>query len=291
MNDLYRDILRSVMEDGQAVCPRGKETKELRPFAFTLTNSAQGLITMPKRNINHAFALVEALQMIALTSDANQQIRFNSNMANFVHGESLDFERPYGLAIREQVHHVIELLRKDPDSRQAVISIYDGMEAQAGRSHVPCTESLQFMVRNGTLELTVMMRSNDVWWGVPYDVTQFTAVQALIARGLGLPRGNYHHMVASMHIYEPMYEQAQDIVAYDTSPAALNFTFGPEEGPYTAVIKEARAILSLEEHASFTGYDDPAALEHLAMRYFSFTGYNNFCTLMDYQVRKLRKQE
>ena len=46
------------------------------------------------------------------------------------------------------------------------------------------------------------MRSNDVWWGLPYDVFQFTQLQLTLARLLDVAPGEYTHMVGSLHAYE-----------------------------------------------------------------------------------------
>ena len=59
----------------------------------------------------------------------------------------------------------------------------------------------QYMIRDGKLELTVFMRSNDVWKGLTYDFFNFTTMQHYVAAQLNVPPGPYHHMVGSMHLY------------------------------------------------------------------------------------------
>jgi thymidylate synthase len=66
---------------------------------------------------------------------------------------------------------------------------------------IPCTVMLHFMIRNFKLNLTVYMRSNDAWLGLPYDLFNFTQIQCQVAVKLGYPPGNYYHIAGSMHVY------------------------------------------------------------------------------------------
>ena len=47
-----------------------------------------------------------------------------------------------------------------------------------------------------------LMRANDIWLGMPYDVFCFTVIQEIVAHNLGIPMGDYIHMVDLLHIYE-----------------------------------------------------------------------------------------
>lgn len=67
--------------------------------------------------------------------------------------------------------------------------------------------SLQFIIRDNRLHLTVTMRSNDMWYGVPYDFAFFMFVQELMLSRLrdaypSLAMGSYVHFVGSLHVYE-----------------------------------------------------------------------------------------
>jgi len=113
---------------------------------------------------------------------------------------------------------VIDLLKNDTYSRRAVISLLDpNIELNAIELDISCTVSLQFLIRNGKVDLIVNMRSNDVIWGLPYDFFFFSFLQELMAFELGLPIGTYYHLAGSLHIYERHYEMANKIVTGDTS--------------------------------------------------------------------------
>lgn len=98
-----------------------------------------------------------------------------------------------------QWEYVKGLLKKDPNTRQAVIHIKDASNKPT--KDTPCTVSLQFLLRDGKLNLTIYMRSNDIWLGFPYDVFSFTCLQILMANELDVEIGEYTHIAGSLHLY------------------------------------------------------------------------------------------
>lgn len=56
-------------------------------------------------------------------------------------------------------------------------------------------------VRQGKLEWSQIMRSNDVLLGMPYNFIQFTGLQEILAGWLGLDVGSYNHYSDSLHLY------------------------------------------------------------------------------------------
>ena len=66
------------------------------------------------------------------------------------------------------------------------------------------------------LELSVFMRSQDVWWGTPYDWFQFTQLQHTAARALDVEVGIYRHTTVSTHIYDRFIPEAEQVIAAET---------------------------------------------------------------------------
>lgn len=102
-----------------------------------------------------------------------------------------------------QWNYVKKLLTKDPRTRQAVIHIKTPNDSET--KDTPCTVYLQFFIRNGKLNLSVHMRSNDIWMGVPYDMFSFCFLQMKMAMELGVEIGEYIHYAGSLHMYERDY--------------------------------------------------------------------------------------
>lgn len=107
----------------------------------------------------------------------------------------------------DQWEYVKELLQKDPLTRQAVIHIKDASNKPT--KDTPCTVYLQFLMREGKLNLSVHMRSNDIWMGVPYDMFSFCFLQVKMAMELGVDIGEYTHYAGSLHMYARDYEAAK----------------------------------------------------------------------------------
>lgn len=109
-----------------------------------------------------------------------------------------------------QFERIIEQISKRQDTKQAylVISeIEDYKFRHAKYSSPPCTAGLHFYVRGGKLNLTVYMRSNDTYFGLPHDLFCFTMLQEIVACRIDIPMGLYTHYATSMHIYETHLDQ------------------------------------------------------------------------------------
>jgi thymidylate synthase len=101
----------------------------------------------------------------------------------------------------DQVANVIKILKKRRDSRNAVIQLFDALDIAEEHRDVPCTCTLQFMLRQGKLHLLVNMRSNDAYLGLPHDAFCFTMLQEIVARSVSAELGVYKHAVGSLHLY------------------------------------------------------------------------------------------
>jgi len=75
---------------------------------------------------------------------------------------------------------------------------------------VPCTCTLQVMVREEKLHMLVHMRSNDAFIGLPHDIFCFTMLQEIISRSVSRELGAYKHMVGSLHLYDQNIPQADE---------------------------------------------------------------------------------
>ena len=100
-----------------------------------------------------------------------------------------------------QLGKVINMLKANPETRQATISIYDGKEIHKYDHDTPCTYAVQFTILHGKLDMSVLMRSNDLWYGFCNDQYQFSNLQMLVAHELNIPVGIYYHYAHNLHLY------------------------------------------------------------------------------------------
>jgi thymidylate synthase len=96
-----------------------------------------------------------------------------------------------------QLLRVAEMLIKDQNTRRAVLTIYDGKEISEYAKDTPCTLNITFNIYDNKLNMSVMMRSNDLWFGFCNDQYCFSMLQAEVARLIGLVPGWYY----DLHLY------------------------------------------------------------------------------------------
>ena len=101
----------------------------------------------------------------------------------------------------KQIDHVVGLLKVDPNTRQAAISIYDCKEYDSYTYDTPCTYAVQFTIVHNRLDMCVTMRSNDLWYGFCNDQYQFSKLQEMVSKELDIETGVYYHLAHNMHLY------------------------------------------------------------------------------------------
>ena len=134
-----------------------------------------------------------------------------------------------------QFSNVVSLLRKKPNSRQAVIQLFSGIDINDEHKDVPCTSTLQFLVRDDALNLVVNMRSNDFYWGLPHDIFCFTMLQEVLARTLLVGVGTYKHIVGSLHLYDDRLDDAKKFLDEGWQQTDLPMPSMPMEDPWPAI--------------------------------------------------------
>jgi len=204
LDDLMRRVLGKLVKSRSSnKASRGK-TREIRSVLLKITNPRARLSHTEKKGKIFS-ALGELLWYLAKSND----LEFISYYLDQYRKESEDGEtvfgaygpRLYSLRGNNQVDHVLQLLARNPTSRRAVIQLFDADDLRNHHVEIPCTCTLQFMVRNNLVELAATMRSNDAFKGLPHDVFSFTMIQEIVARILGFEPGVYTHFVGSLHLY------------------------------------------------------------------------------------------
>jgi len=100
-----------------------------------------------------------------------------------------------------QLDRVVQMLQDNPDNRQCAISIYDGKEIDDYSHDTPCTYAVQFTIIYNRLDMCVVMRSNDLWYGFCNDQYQFSKLQEMVSKRLEIETGVYYHFAHNMHLY------------------------------------------------------------------------------------------
>lgn len=210
----YPSILAAVIAGGYARKARNLPTIDLGPTLIELDSPYNALPVGVGRNLSRRVAAAEAVQLIGAFSDPKLLFAASPNFQRYAEDDG-HFHGAYGVRIGEQLACAYDKLRDDPDTRQAVIILWDPkLDNDGGHRDYPCTLTLVFSRGSkGFLELDVTMRSNDVWRGFPYDIFQFTQLQLTLARALGWEPGTYRHHALSFHLYLDDLDAAKLVVA------------------------------------------------------------------------------
>lgn len=197
----YGDLVNHVLKNGTRREPRGLVTLDAGWTTIVMHDIRYSLPLGIGRGVNRRIAAVEALQLLGAFSDPRLTIAASKTFERFTEPDGT-FHGAYGKRIGMQFASVIGKLGTDRDTRQAVITLWDpNLDNHAGKNDYPCTTALIFGVRDDRLELSVTMRSQDVWLGTPYDWFQFTQLQLTAANLLGIEPGVYRHTTVSTHLY------------------------------------------------------------------------------------------
>lgn len=198
----YEKLIRWIEDYGDEAEPRGMKTTEVLDAHLILNDPRDRIIFDPARKMNIAFAIAEWAQVMAGNDSLDYLSHFAERMKDFADPEDpTRIGGAYGPRVRPLLDVVVDKLQVDPNTRQAIIQIYKSEDIANPPNIIPCTLSLQFLLRYGELNLIAHMRSNDAVWGLTYDVFMFTMIQEWVATKLGVKLGWYHHNDGSLHIY------------------------------------------------------------------------------------------
>jgi len=199
-----------VLLQGQEISPRGMKTYEVLNATIEITKPWNIPLDLENRKLNQRIGAMECLQLVGQVSVPELMTQTAKTFERFMdHGILYG---AYGPRIYGNLHKVVELLKKDPSSRQAVLTIYNSdKDTNSDVKDVPCTLTLQYFIRNNKLLARTSMRSNDIYLGMPYDFVQFIGLQGAIAKALDLEMGTYSHTVGSLHVYDQHVRDAEFI--------------------------------------------------------------------------------
>jgi thymidylate synthase len=202
VDDLLKKVFKEILDNGTCAAPTKGKIKELAGVLLKLTNPLGRLSrTEGKGKI---FSCLGELLWYLSGSNQLDQIRYYINSYDQYSDDGKTIFGAYGprlFGVDGQIPLVIRALQERNSTRKAVVQLFSSSDIKMHHKDIPCTCTLQFLVRDGKLSLYASMRSNDAFKGLPHDIFAFTMLQELVARKIGVPIGEYGHYVTSLHIY------------------------------------------------------------------------------------------
>jgi thymidylate synthase len=182
------------------------DTKALFNIGFYITDPMDNKIINRERNWKYDYADAEWKWYLSEDNNINKLgdiygkiPQIWKNMANEFNEVNSNYGWQWGR--NDQIDYVVNLLENNKDTRQAAISIYDCKEHNTYTNDTPCTYAVQFTILHGRLDMCVVMRSNDLWYGFCNDQYCFSKLQEMISIELNIEPGTYYHFAHNMHLY------------------------------------------------------------------------------------------
>ena len=224
INKSFVESIDILMHYGTDYLIRGRVRNELLGHRFTITDPRKRVLTCPFRYNNIFATIAEILWVFAGRDDLAWLGEFLPNAYDYS-DDGRTWPGAYGPRLYalegttrktsylsmsisctiNQISNLVDILRKDPNSTQAVVTIYSPTKDQnliSGTKDTPCTMYLQFFIRDNKLHTMCYMRSNDCLWGAyNINVVEWTFLQEIIANIFGVGVGEYTHNAGSFHYY------------------------------------------------------------------------------------------
>ena len=222
INVAYKNVCRDLLEKGKLISG-GATTRgdyyELTNYMFTIDDINNDVVNLKTRNISLNYLAGELLWYWSGRNDL-EFINHFSKFWNKISDDGETSNSAYGYVLQKkhsfnQIETIIDLLKQDPTSRRAVLNFNVPNKDVATTKDEICTICLHYRIEDGKLNSTCVMRSNDVVFGLTYDLSFFILLQKYIAFRLGVRYGSYTHIAFSMHVYERDWDLVNEIAYSD----------------------------------------------------------------------------
>lgn len=201
------------------------------PVITTYSHPRERVLFSKIRDANPLFFMCESLWMLGGRNDVAFVARYNSRIGQYS-DDAVTFHGAYGHRWRkwfgyDQLDLIVQELQKNPDSRRAVLAMWDASMVNGDDSDlstvlhsgldIPCNTHIYFDLRGGKLNMTVCCRSNDALWGAyGANAVHFSVLQEYLAFWLETEVGVYRQFSNNLHIYKNVPRFDELIASVDT---------------------------------------------------------------------------
>jgi thymidylate synthase len=239
VDDLMHAAVDALRSEGCHINPTKGGCKEIAAATFELTNPRARVSRSASRG--RLFSALGELCWYLSGSNRTEDIAYYVKYYEKLDENGVIFGA-YGPRLVSfdgvnQIEYVIQALRRNPASRRTVIQLFDHQDVIERHEDVPCTCTLQYLLRDGRLPAITYMRSNDAFLGLPHDLFCFTMLQELISCSVGAELGSYHHVVGSLHMYDANAEDLDAFVAEGWQATTRAMPAMPPGDPWAGVAR------------------------------------------------------
>jgi len=259
VDEAFVATLKCVMRFGHHVetypyeqSSRARSSKEILNFQLSIHNPLDRILTNSVRRFNCVEAVARVVWMLAANNRAEDIAFYQSKAREYADNRLSLSGSNYGQRIFEsrpglnQAEGVLNTLRREVGSRRAAIVIWSPEDAVRESNDIPCAFGLFFHQRNDYLTCTTIMRSNNAFLLLPYNIFEFSLLGEMIARTLGIKLGPYMHISASMHVYDDESDRAYEAITVHDSTGEQSRLLMPPMPSVPAPFEQAEELAYLE---------------------------------------------
>ena len=133
----------------------------------------------------------------------------------------------YHQRMEKQLPFIIRELKRNPDSRRAVIDVRDWL-TDSESADPACLQHIQYFIRENKLHCKVLFRSNDACKAAFMNMFALIMLQKRVADELGVETGTYTHRANSYHVYARDYAVLEEYVRRIQSGNPMTYSYDGE---------------------------------------------------------------
>lgn len=215
-NAAFAETLKAVRNSGHLVASddsasigSGRSTTEIINFSMEVESPRDRLILNPQRPTNIVTSVARFVWMMSGNNRLEDIAFYEPKVGKFTDDHLTVPGSDYGMRMfqprpgLDQISGIVNELRKHKQSRRATVAVFHPEDAvRQGSADIPCTFGLNFLIRDGKLYSTTIMRSNNAMQLLPFNLFEFSMLAEVIAVESGVELGPMTHLALSMHVYE-----------------------------------------------------------------------------------------
>lgn len=264
-------------------------------------DSTKPISTFKNRHFSFRYLLGEFLWYLNGSFNPTFINKF-TNFWSTLTDENNQVNSNYGqIILQDQFVFAYNTLVKDKYSRQAIMNINAPKHQEKPTKDFPCTLNVLFYIRGEELNMRVHMRSQDIFYGLQYDVPWYSFVHQnmyLLLKEIypNLRLGKYYHQMDNVHYYERHFDLVKQIkkehVDYYYSFILHKpiITIKNDKAIITKEINELYRIIDETFTDKFTWNNESSknalvnlpgnfiTIERVKVKKYSCKNYNNFLT-------------
>lgn len=197
---LYQDIMNEGVDFAN--------TKAKFNVSFAIQDPSDKVIKTPQRKFNQDYAEYEWCWYQNGNRDAKEIGERAKIWNQMMIPGTTEVNSNYGYFwnYNNQLVKVIDELKRNKETRRAIVVHYILHEIDRYKYDTPCNDVLNFYIKDDKLHLTVFARSIDLVFGFCNDQYTFAKLMEHVSRKTKYPVGEMHWFITNLHVYPRHYE-------------------------------------------------------------------------------------